>query len=352
MFISGIYSLNVEIKKTESGLSTGSIDIEIVEYNQNNQPFNEDGKIVMPGDEIILIPKINNLGDECFIRTKIEYIIDNKVFPLENYIEGNYSTWNNIDGYYYYNSKLSRESSIELFNKITIPNLTSEYIGKKVAVHIIVEAIQAKNFDGNWNNVEIKKSIDRTYDIDYDGESNIIYEDNTNHHIIIDNGFFDKLGNMLPGDSVYENVKLLNKSNSKNEYYLSIDYNNLSSKEIELLQNVKLLIKKQNGDVIVDSNLSNKDNHILGTYKKGEGDTFIIEVSIPTSIDNEYSKLFTKINWKFSDKVISKVSDGQENPKTGDFGINLSMTVFILSSIGLLIILLIGKKTENIEKEV
>ena len=42
MFISGIYSLNDEINKTESGLSTSAVDIEIKEYNQNNEPFDED----------------------------------------------------------------------------------------------------------------------------------------------------------------------------------------------------------------------------------------------------------------------------------------------------------------------
>ena len=41
------------MNKTESGLSTSAVDIEIKEYNQNNEPFQDDGKVVMPGDEII-----------------------------------------------------------------------------------------------------------------------------------------------------------------------------------------------------------------------------------------------------------------------------------------------------------
>ena len=67
MCISGIYSLADEMNQTESGLSTSAVDNEIREYNQNNEPFLEDGKIVMPGDEIILIPRINNLGIECYL---------------------------------------------------------------------------------------------------------------------------------------------------------------------------------------------------------------------------------------------------------------------------------------------
>ena len=80
MFISGIYALKEEINKTESGLSTGAVDIELKEYNKHNQPFDEDGKHVMPGDEIILIPRVNNLGIECYLRAKIEYYIEDEVY--------------------------------------------------------------------------------------------------------------------------------------------------------------------------------------------------------------------------------------------------------------------------------
>ena len=93
MSISGIYSLADEMKDTESGLSTGAVDIEIQEYNQNDEPFLEDGKMVMPGDVISLVPRVHNLGIECYIRAKITYTIDQEVFNVLDYIEGNYSSW-------------------------------------------------------------------------------------------------------------------------------------------------------------------------------------------------------------------------------------------------------------------
>ena len=61
MTISGIYSLNKEINTTETGISTGAVDIEIKEYKSNDQLFDEDGFYVMPGDEIVLISRVNNL---------------------------------------------------------------------------------------------------------------------------------------------------------------------------------------------------------------------------------------------------------------------------------------------------
>ena len=349
MLVSGIYSLNKEINTTEVGISTGAVDIEIKEYD-NTKPFDEDGKYVMPGDEIVLIPRVNNLGVDCYLRAKIDYIINGEIFPEIDYIDGDYSSWTKKGDYYYYDSVFSKKSHLDLFNKVIIPNLSSEHYGKTVVVHITVEAVQAKNFNGNWDSVDIRKSIDRAYDIDYEGESSIIYDDNTNKHITIDNGFFNKLGNMLPGDSVSESLILLNKSSSKNEYYLSIDYDNLTEEELKLLQKIRLLIKKQNGDVLVDSNLENKSKYNLGIYETGKGETFKIEVSIPEDVNNDFSKLYTKIKWDFSYMDLSDNSDDDIiNPLTLDLGIDIYLIVFVFSTIGLIIDMFLWKK-ENHKK--
>ena len=352
MLISGIYSLNKEINTTEVGISTGAVDIEIKEYN-DTQPFDEDGKSVMPGDEIVLIPRVNNLGVDCYLRTKIDYIINNEVFSEIDYIDGNYSSWTKKGDYYYYDSIFQKKGHIDLFNKVTIPNLSSEYYGKTVVVRIVVEAVQSKNFNGNWDSVDIRKSIDRAYDIDYEGESSIIYDDNTNRHISLDNSFFNKLGNMLPGDSVSESLVLLNKSSSKNEYYLSIDYNNLTDEELALLQKIKLLIKKQNGEVLVNSNLGNKNRYDLGIYKTGRGETFKIEVSIPDDVNNDFSKIYTKIKWNFSYKNLSGDSNGNViiNPITYDLGIDIYIIVFVFSTIGLIIDMFLWKRENQNNKK-
>lgn len=347
MSISGIYSLNNEISKAESGLSTGAVDIEIEEFNQNNNPFDEDGKLVMPGDEIKLIPRVNNLGIECYLRTKIEYSINNEIFSTTDYIEGNYSSWTKNGEYYYYNSILSKKESVDLFNKIIVPNLSDDYKGKDIVVNIVVEAIQSKNFDGNWENVKIKKSVNRAYDIKYDGESSVIYEDNTNQHIAINDNFFNNLGNMLPGDRISETINLQNSSDSNNRYYLSIDYNNLTNEELALLQKLKLIIKKQNGEVLVESNLASQDKHSLGFYPKGKKETLVIELSLPNDTDNDFSKLFAKINWRFSYDIIE---NNTKSPVTKD-DIDVSITLFLISAIGLLVVLLLWKKENGkIEK--
>ena len=70
--------------------------------------------------------------------------------------------------------------------------------------------------------------------------------------------------------------------------------------------------------------------------------------TLPNDIDNGYSKLFTKIMWRFSYEVVEKYVP--VNPKTWDLQFDLSIAVFILSTIGFLVVLVLGKRnTENIE---
>ena len=357
MCISGIYALKEEMNDIENGLSTSAVDIEIKEYNKNNESFQEDGKKVMPGDEIILIPKINNLGIECYIRAKITYTIADNSFSVLDYISGNYSSWSKRNEYYYYDSMLGRKESIELFNKVTIPeHLTDAYNGKKAIVHIVVDAIQSKNFSGDWDSVEIKKSVERTYNINYNGESSVIYENDVDNHVKLDDSFFNNLGNMLPGDSMSEKVEILNTSNKKNKYYVAIDYDKLTSEEKLLLEKIKLIITDSDGNIIVDSNLAIKKKFGLGTFKPGEGDSYIIELSLPSDTDNDYSKLFAKIMWKFSYDNVEKQNNNtynndtdNKNPATGDYIFDWSMKVFILSTLGLIVTLILIKNEKRKE---
>ena len=353
MLISGAFALNNELIVIESGISTGAIDIEIKEYNDESQLFDKDGARVMPGEEISLIPKINNLGMDCYLRAKIEYIINGESFPEIDYIDGNYSSWTKKGNYYYYDSVFSKKGSIDLFNKVKIPNLSSDYNNKKVVLNIVIEAVQSKNFDGNWDDININKAINRTYDIDYDGESSLIYENATNNHITLDNKFFAKLGNILPGDKITGNISILNKSKSQNEYYFTIDYDHLTNEDLVLLKNLKLIVTNQDGEVIVNSNLGNEAKYVLGKYNSGKGENFKIEVSIPKNTENNLSKLYTKIKWKFSYKNLSEDSDGDIiNPKTGDINVNLYIIVFILSTIGLMIDMLLWKRENQNKRRV
>jgi len=357
MCISGIYSLSNEIKTTENTLSTGAIDIEIKEYNGSNEPFSEDGIVVMPGDSISLTPRVNNLGIECYLRVKITYTINNEKFNEVDYIDGDYSSWNKEGEYYYYGPVLEKEGSVDLFRKVSIPdNLPNKYQGKKVKVVIVVEAVQKKNFDGNWDDVEILESINKTYEIDGSGNSTVIYESGTENHVQTDDGFFDNLGGLLPGDSVSEEITILNSSKNNNHYYLTLD-NDLSNNEKKRLEEFKLVIKDSKGNVVLSTTLADTKKNLLGTFGADEGDSYTIEIKLPKEANNEVSKLLAKIKWEFSLEEVGENQEVVENheidtPATGDLKFDLSITIFLLSAIGFLVVLFLERKEkENIENK-
>ena len=78
--ISGIYALVDDvINNTESVISTSYVDIKLEEY-QNGEPYTKENEVVMPGEVVSLNTKINNLGINCYVRAKIEYILNNTQF--------------------------------------------------------------------------------------------------------------------------------------------------------------------------------------------------------------------------------------------------------------------------------
>lgn len=339
MCVSGIYALD----SAQPTISTGAVDIDLKEYNNINEEFSENGRIVMPGETISLVPRVHNLGIECYIRTKITYTIDNTNYSISNYIDGNYKSWTKKGDYYYYEPVFNKNESLDIFTKVKIPdNLPNRYQNKKIIVNIIVDAVQARNFDGDWENTPIEKSINRTINPDDTESSTIIYENGTKKHITVSDNFFDNLSNLLPGDQKSEQVKLHNVSNKKNNYYLTIVHKNLTKKEKKLLKNINLVIK--NGNKTIKTNLYDANKILLGTYKKNQKDEFKFTIKLPKELDNEYSNLFAKIDWKFSLKEEGNII----NPITGDFKIVLSMIMFIISAIGMIIIITLLK---NINKE-
>ena len=347
--ISGIYALVDDvINNTESVISTSYVDIKLEEY-QNGEPYTKENEVVMPGEVVSLNTKINNLGINCYVRAKIEYILNNTEYSESNYINGNYKNWTKRDDYYYYDSILNQGEVINLFDTIQIPsNIINEFSGDKLIVHILVEAIQAKNFDGNWDGVEIKETVNKSYSMDSEGRSEVIYENNADKYIDIGDGLFNNLGGLLPGDSVSDQIIIDNNSSNKIKYFLSIDTTNLSQEEIELLENVEITINNSKNKELYKGKLREVNNILLGTYNSGSKETINFNVSIPTNLDNEYSKIATKIIWILS---VSEENDSA-NPKTWDLKFDLSITLFMTSALGLLTVMIIEKiKEEKNKKE-
>ena len=346
--ISGIYALtNDIINNTESTISTSYVDIKLEQY-QNGESYTKENEVVLPGEVVPLNTKINNLGIDCYVRAKITYTLNNTQYNESNYINGDYKNWTKKDDYYYYDSVLNQSEVINLFDAIQIPNeITNESSGDTLIVHILVEAVQAKNFDGNWDEVDIKEAVNRSYSMDSEGKSEIIYENNADKYIDIGDGFFNNLGGLLPGDNITDQVTINNNSNNKIRYHLSIDKKNLTDEETDLLKNVNITIKNSKGEELYNGKLTEVNNLLLGIFNSGSNGIITFTISIPSNLDNEYSKIATKIIWVFS---VEEEKSGI-NPETWDLRFDWSITLFVFSALGLLIVMILEKREKNnIEK--
>ena len=136
-------------------------------------------------------------------------------------------------------------------------------------------------------------------------------------------------------------------SNNKIRYHLSIDKKNLTDEETDLLKNVNITIKNSKGEELYKGKLTEVNNLLLGIYNGGSNGIITFTISIPSNLDNEYSKIATKIIWVFS----VEEENSSINPETWDLRFDWSITLFIFSVLGLLIVMILEKiEKDNIEK--
>lgn len=269
--------------------------------------------------------------------------------------------------YYYYKSILNTGEIIEIFNNIKIPkDLSEKYNGKNIIVSVFADAIQSDNFMPDytlkdpWYNIKIEKSVENTYGInvkDEDYSIELKFENDAEKYIEISKDFFRSLNKKVPGDTVEENIKIINKTDKETEYFYGIEIpENIAVSEKELLEKCILTVVKNDTNTIYSNGLLNHKNNSIGKLKPGEEANVKFIIKIPEGLSNNFSKLKAKFNWKFSvqaeekntenivEKIINNITD---IPKTGDLKFDISLTIFFISAIVLIIVLFLEHRIKK-----
>lgn len=389
MCVSGIYAFtNSTIVNVKNELNTGVVKIELNEYSKNvdgtESLYNDVNLNVLPGQVISLIPRISNLGDSSYVRAKIGYSnSDNSTATLtQDEINGISTKWLKKGDYWYYTEPLKSGENVDIFSSVTIPaNLSNDYQGKEFKLDITAEAVQAENFkpdfDSNspWNGIEAKDASVENYKTDKIQKNNstkVEYENNADSYIEVPDNFFNKLGRVMPGDVLIDEVTIQNKTSKEVEYYVSTEKGNeLSDTETELLEKLRLNITSDNKK-IYEGKLDKIDNLSLGKYTKNEASKLLFTITVPEELQNEYANLSATLNWKFSvkvpddekqdepekeeqkdDKPVEEPKEEKTNPpspQTGDVKIKVAVGIFLISAIGLFVIIIAERKLRNKEK--
>lgn len=360
MSVSGILALtNQEV----TGISTSAVDIEIREFklNSNNQEeeyTESNGRRVLGGETVSLIPKIYNFGENCYIRIKVDYVDDQTDF--RNYVSGFSDKWDKSGDYYYYKDVVKKNDIITLFNTIDIPDdIREKSENGVIELKICAEAIQEKNTEikenlsENWEGITPAQSIGNAYNLDIENNSKTVirYENDTNKDVSVPNSFLNSFSRIMPGDRFKDSIEIKNSSKENKKYYIRTDTNENNTKELELLDKIELIIVNQGGSILYSGKLLTSSPIFLGEYSPNDEDKLEFYISIPSELENEYSILSPNLNLVLSSEEESRIWERIINPKTGD-SFDLTITIFILSSISLIILMIIAcieKRKENID---
>lgn len=134
-------------------ITTGGVDIELVETGEDGKPFPEEGITgVMPGQTVTKVVTVDNIGPaDAWIRLEADLEVlgaDGK--PLDDApVTMNLGPkWTEKDGYYYYKFALAPGQSTDAFiTGVTFsgPDMDNEYQNCTVNLDITAYAVQVDN---------------------------------------------------------------------------------------------------------------------------------------------------------------------------------------------------------------
>ena len=136
-------------------MSTGKLDMELVEKTDGGLPWPEEGfKNIAPGMNITKIVYGENTGTmDLWLRVKLDKTITaaegvEAALSFEKItLDINTADWTEKDGYYYYNKALKPgEASVPLFTNVHFgEELGNEYMNAKAEIDVTMQAVQANN---------------------------------------------------------------------------------------------------------------------------------------------------------------------------------------------------------------
>ena len=153
IIVSGTVAYYTNSETAHNIITTGGVDIELVETNAEGEPW-ETVTGVLPGMEIDKRVSVEAADDcaEAWVRVKVSVeVLDKEGNPLPN--EGvvvNYLTehgWTEKEGYWYYKNPVKTGEATEtLFDTVTFgENLDNRYQKAKATVTVKAQAVQSKN---------------------------------------------------------------------------------------------------------------------------------------------------------------------------------------------------------------
>ncbi len=313
--------------EVENTITTGDVSVSIAEYeldeNGEEVPY-EDGKVVLPGQNVSKIVRFTNEANDAWIRAKITYWPEYEVSGfLEDLIWDTEEGWEKIGDYFYYQKPLSRGEHVDFFRELRIPaEWGEEENGQSFQVHVTVQAVQTANFipdfssTAPWFGVPIEECTHNRRDIretSGDGIFSIIFKNGTEGFVKDSEDFFEDFASMMPGDIREGSMVFGNTYNRTLDILFQTELPESQPEEsVQLLKQIRLKIFV--GDqILYDGALHGekaaKGFCLLENLKRGEEIPVHYELFMPETLNNAYALSQAKVRWIFSAKY-DHVSSG------------------------------------------
>ena len=139
------------VGKAANVITSGGVNLQIIETTAQGTPFPEEGVYVMPGDVVSKQVTVKNVSEHPFyLRVKIVYGIDSLELPAGECFKLNINNvdWTYSDGWYYYTAALAPEevtpvifSNVEIVGK----KVDNSYLNKTLMLTVDAQAVQSEN---------------------------------------------------------------------------------------------------------------------------------------------------------------------------------------------------------------